>query len=229
MRPRVPRLSRGLVAGFSPQGRWGGLLAGPSFSPSSPSSSPLLSLAGAWSCWCVCLGPWGCLALCFRCPSRVPCGPLFPFSLGVRLAVRCPGRGVLRLLALVFVCFRTVFLGWRREEVFSWSSTSARISVNFHFGFFVAVSCTVLRVNLQLVQLMRGAPRSSAHHSPRQSRRFSSLRGTGNRCVLLRCTGGSGSQCDPVPARRVVHHGGCEGGSVGGVWTKLRGGCSDDS
>ena len=53
---RRPRLSRGLVAGFGPQGRWGGLLAGPSFSPSSPSSSPLLSLAGAWSCWCVL--PW---------------------------------------------------------------------------------------------------------------------------------------------------------------------------
>ena len=49
-------LSRGLVAGFRPQGRWGCLLAGPSFSPFSPSSSPLLSLAGAWSSWCVL--PW---------------------------------------------------------------------------------------------------------------------------------------------------------------------------
>ena len=53
---RSPRLPRGLVAGFCTQGRWRGLLAEPSFSPSSPSSSTLLSFAGALSCWCVL--PW---------------------------------------------------------------------------------------------------------------------------------------------------------------------------
>ena len=80
---------------------------------------PLLSLAGAWSCWCVL--PW---ALWVSRPLFSLSSPEFLVALysrflsEVRLAARCPGRGVLRLLALVFVCFRTVFLGLRREEFF---------------------------------------------------------------------------------------------------------------
>ena len=114
---RSPRLSRSLVAGFGTQGRWSSLLAVPSFSPSSTSSSPLLIFVGACSCWFV-----------WPCPSRDPCG-------------HC---SCLRVLP-------DCLPGLVSRRNFSWSSSSA-VSV--------AVSCTVLRVNPQLVQLMRGAPRS---------------------------------------------------------------------
>ena len=79
-------------------------------------------------------------------------------------------------------------------------------------------SCTVLRVNPQLVQLMRGArafPALITHLDSRGVFPLSGELGVGVSCCAAQADRDPSET--PPPARRVVHHGGCECRCVGGV------------